>query len=95
MDNYKYTNESASIANIRADEAMKAHENGVLTDKEYCDECTRIVMDMVNLDIKRDSKKRGAWIKEKLENDEKNRNKKVDYRRHISFVCKPTRFKIY
>jgi hypothetical protein len=90
MEKFYYTGESAIIADARADALMIAHDEGFMTNRQYCDECMNIVIDLLRLDISKKSTK-DNWVKERMLKEEKRRKKKVNNYRHLSFVYKPTR----
>ncbi len=102
MEKFYYTRESAIIADSLADALMIAHDNGDMTDRQYCEECMNIVKDLLRLDILKNTVKTVKtyeekkvsthnWVKERMSREEKRRKRKVNYHRHISFVYKPTR----
>jgi hypothetical protein len=48
----------------------------------------------ISLDLSEDQWLKDQWLKQKLKKDNENRRRNVNKKKHISFVHKPTRFKI-
>nr|QOI90560.1 hypothetical protein HWQ62_00429 [Pyramimonas orientalis virus] len=81
------------VADVRVNEIIDAHILGKISRNGLQDECISILMNILNI-RESDESKKGSWIKERMENQERKRKCNRDFTRHICFNKRPTRLHI-